>query len=724
MTDPHSAARLRPLPLATILLTAACAAATAPATSAARPDDPPVQTKSTTAAILEGYRDHAALLAAARALAASSGANVEVVPLGTSRGGRELIALHLHDGDAANRPAILVVAGLDGIHLAGAEVALRVAAELVGDATKTKRPDLLKHASVWIVPCVNPDALEATLKGPLVQRGTLRPVDDDRDGAVDEDGPRDLDGDGVVVEMRVKNPPSPYVATLVADPADGRILKAPETGVAAKPFEAPVFAVFTEGDDADHDGRIAEDGVGEVDLDRNFPHRYPEFARDAGPHQLCEPESRALAEFVVAHPEIVAAVTYGRHDSLVKVPEGRDNDATGRTPLVHGGSDVDLYQAIGKLYRDTTGQQRSGGVDHEGSFWIWLADHRGILSVASTVWGRPDLPKPEAPAEGGAGPAAPAAAPAAPAQPPATQPPAPQQPTELRPNAAMEEVASAGDEEEEELHTAGFQSVPASQGPGAQGAPAQGGSAGQGGPAGQGGQGPGAGQGGPPGGGRGGFPGGAGGGRGGRRGGGMNFQARGGPAPAQGSATSDAESADWLAYSDKMRGGVGFVPWHDFLHPVFGMVEIGGFHPLFKWNPPSADLDALASKQVAFLLELVDRLPALTCERPVVTKLADGLVRIETSVTNTGRLPTVTSIGATTRARESVIARISTDLDRVLSGERVRRIESIAPGARIGLEWIVRCPADETIEISIGNHEYGTTVYHVRDAALVEENSR
>ncbi|MBL9118292.1 MAG: hypothetical protein JNL80_00065 [Phycisphaerae bacterium] len=672
-------------------------------------------TSSANVGILDGYRDHAALLTALRSLV---GPNAQIVPIGTSGEGRELLAIRLASGEAAGRPAILITAGLDGLHLAGAEVALRVANELLGADLAARRPDLLTKVTIWIVPCANPDALEATLKGPSAQRGTLRPTDDDRDGTADEDGPRDMDGDGVVVEMRVKNPPAPYIATLVSDSADNRLLKTPETGVAAKPFEPPTYAVFSEGDDGDGDGRIAEDGRGEVDLNRNFPHRYPEFASDAGPHQLSEPESKALAEFVVAHPEIVAAITFGRHDSLVRVPDGRDNDATGRTPLVHGAGDIDLYQGIGKLYRDTTGQARSGSADHEGAFWLWLANHRGLLSVASTIWGRPDLPKPEVPAAPTDA-AAPAPQPAA-ETPPSPPPPADAPPDILRGWSELNvslgmlhdppEANPNAEPHDEDIHPAGFQTVPTGQatqgGPaGAQGAP-------QGAP----------GAGGPPGGGRqGSFPGGAGGGGRGRRGGGGggNFQPRGGPAPTQASATSDAESGEWLAYSDRVRNGVGFIPWHEAVHPLFGVVEIGGFHPLFRLNPPAGELDALAAKQTAFLLELIDRLPSLVVVQPTVTTLGPGLYRIESSVTNAGRLPTMTTTGVMTRARAPVIARLSSDVERIVSGDRVRKLESIAPGARVSLEWIVRAADDETIEFTVGNGEYGITTYRIRQGAVV-----
>jgi cell division septation protein DedD len=704
-TSPTRSHRFALVPLSSLLVGLLVSAA-----SAATPlptVQPTTPAGSIAATILDGYRDAAGLLAGARSL---SGPNVSVVTIGRSREGRDLVAVRLGTSSTTAKPAILITAGLDGLHLAGSEVALRVASTLLSDETLSKRADLFERVTIWIVPCANPDALEATLHGSMPQRGTLRPVDDDRDGAVDEDGPRDIDGDGMVLEMRVKNPAPPYVATLIADPSDARLLKAPETGVAAKGFEAPVYVVLPEGDDVDGDGRIAEDGRGEVDLNRNFPHRYPELTKDAGPNAVSEPESKALADFVLAHPEIVAAITYGRHDSLVKVPEGRDNDATGRTPLVYTAGDIELYQAIGKLYRDTTGQARAGNADNEGNFWLWLADHRGILSVASTVWGRPDLPKPEAPKPEDAKPAETKPAEAKPAETkPADAAPAPT-PAEA-PRVSLGMLHDPDEDEEDELNPAGFQTVPAAgqqvppAGPGGPPGGPPGGGAGPGQRPGQGG--PGAGQGGGRGR-RGGF------------GGGAGFQPRGGPAAPTGSGASDAESAEWLAYSDKMRDGVGFVAWHEVAHPVFGFVEVGGFHPLFKLNPPANEFDALAAKQTAFVLELIDRLPTLAIPTPTVTSLGSGLYRIEASVMNSGRLPTVTAMGVTTRARLPVVARISSGIDSIVNGERVRKIETLAPGARVGLDWIVRAAPDELVTVSIGNVEYGVRSFSVKNGSIVE----
>lgn len=340
--------------------------------------------------LLDGYRGPDEIVASARSLAANHAGIAAVRTLGRSREGREIVLLTV--GSATEgRPALLIVAGLDGTHALGPELALRAAERLASE-----HAELLGRVTVHVVPMANPDALAATRRGPAAVSTTSRPVDDDRDGGADEDPPVDLDGDGAILLMRIKDPPPPYLPTLVVDDKDQRLLRAPDP----LKGERAEYLLLTEAIDADGDGRFGEDGPGGVDLDRNFPHRWPEFAPDAGPFQISEPEAKLLADFVIETPELLGAIVYGRHDTLIAVPDTRDMDATGRTPMVYLAADHAIYQELGKVYRESTGQSRASAGDPSGSFWIWLANHRGLTAVAANGWGRPDAPP--KPAEDGA----------------------------------------------------------------------------------------------------------------------------------------------------------------------------------------------------------------------------------------------------------------------------------------------------------------------------------
>lgn len=358
---------------------------------------------------LDGYLAPDALSAKIAEIAAQHAALVTVIPYGRSAGGKELVALRIGRPAEAGAapPAMIVVAGLDGTHRLGPEIAWRVVERLARD-----HADTLDGRTLFVVPQANPDAAARTFAAPGDPMSrTPRPIDDDRDGRADEDGPDDLDGDGVIALMRVANPAPPAVASLVVDSSEPRLLKAPDP----LKGERPIYRLLVEGIDNDGDGAINEDGPGGVDLDRNFLHRWPEFEDGAGTHPLSEPEALALAQFVIGHPELAAGLTYGRHDNLIKLPRGDGNDVNPAIPLELDAADLALHTELARLYKEATGQTRSGTANVAGSFQSWLYAQRGMPSLAATVWGRPDAradataPKPgEQPAEKPAGEPAPA----------------------------------------------------------------------------------------------------------------------------------------------------------------------------------------------------------------------------------------------------------------------------------------------------------------------------
>ena len=73
------------------------------------------------------YNNHAQLSTRLKNLSSKYAAQASVRSIGKSSGGRDLWLLTLGKGDATKKPAILVVAGLDGTHLAGTELAIQTA---------------------------------------------------------------------------------------------------------------------------------------------------------------------------------------------------------------------------------------------------------------------------------------------------------------------------------------------------------------------------------------------------------------------------------------------------------------------------------------------------------------------------------------------------------------------------------------------------------------------
>ncbi|MSR28079.1 MAG: hypothetical protein EXS03_00690 [Phycisphaerales bacterium] len=535
----------------------------------------------------------AAALESMRAIVASDPARCAIRKIGSSWSGApiEVLVISENAATADERPAVLVVAGIDAERPSSVAVAVEAARKLLAT------PEELKGRTYYIVPCANPDALLDTAKrAPANSARNGRAVDEDRDRRADEDPPRDIDGDGRILVMRRISPGADDPPTHLPDPADPRLMRSPD---AAKDLRA-THSMSIEGLDSDGDGLVAEDAIGGVDFDRNFPHRWKEFDPSAGAYPLSEPETMALARFVIDHPRIVAAVVASRWDNMVVMPDSKAKDITGKSPMTLHGDDQPLWEELGRIWKERSGQTRAQEWDPSGSLALWLYVHRGIPTCATQLWGRPDpspLPPPPVPA-------APESAPPVPA------PPAP-------PKAA------------------------------------------------------------------------------------------------------DEESLQWLLVSDRDQGGRGFVPWAPFDHPTLGKVEIGGFAPGFRTDPPASEIDRLAKALAGIASTLANRRPRCEFANVSARQVTPGLIEIECEVVNTGWLPTATAMGRMNKTPPPIVVRISAPKECLESGRRVTIIDGLAgAGGRQRFKWLVRAQPGERLVIESRWKPQGTTRVSIIDGAV------
>ena len=194
-------------------------------------------------------------------------------------------------------------------------------------------------------PKFNPDGADLALIDDQSLRSTTHPVDDDEDGTADEDPPEDLDGDGWITQMRVPDPEGVWAL----DPTDDRILvRDPERRIGG-----PRYSTMREGVDNDGDGRLNEDGIGGIDMNRNFPRNWERvhLQAGAGDYPLSEPETRAAAEFINAHRNITGIVA-GQHlggASLYRLPSAS-------APSLFPQIDLALILHLGEEYTRSTGR--------------------------------------------------------------------------------------------------------------------------------------------------------------------------------------------------------------------------------------------------------------------------------------------------------------------------------------------------------------------------------
>jgi Zinc carboxypeptidase len=305
--------------------------------------------------------------------------------LAKSLAGRKIWLAELGTGtdeDRQTRPAMLVVAGAEGNDLVGSALVGSWLEGLV--ATYQEDPNLarlLETTTIYAVPRLNPDAAEhffGTPKHETLVNG--KPRDDDHDALVDEDGPEDLNGDGLITSMRVEDKEGQYIL----DSEEDRLL------IEADPLkgEAGRWRYLSEGIDNDRDELWNEDGTGGVNFNRNFPFNQDFFATDAGVHPVCEVETRALADFIVTHPNIGIVLTYGMADNLLKTPDAaKKAPGRGKPMTAIDADDVPYYRALGEFYRETLGLDKElEGTSEPGTFSDWMYFHRGRLSLAVRPW--------------------------------------------------------------------------------------------------------------------------------------------------------------------------------------------------------------------------------------------------------------------------------------------------------------------------------------------------
>lgn len=341
---------------------------------------------------------HAELQQALTDIESAHGQLASLHNLGTSRGGRSLDALRITAvPDAEQAPALLLIANLEGPRVFESGVALHHAQVLTaGYATDERIQALLDSTVVWIVPRANPDAAEGHFDSPGSETwNAASGVDNDRDARVGEDGPMDVNRDGLQTRMRVLDPDGEWMQ----DPTDARVL------VKADKSQGQVgrWKLYDEARDQDGDGQYGEDPMHDTRMDRNFPAGWEEHAAYAGLYPTHEPEVLALCEFVMAQKNLALVVSYDGLDNLVEAPKTVGDRAPAVKRVPPPGvleSDGKLLLELGKRYRKATGNESKGSGELKGSFSLWCYDHRGLFTLDHTLWNMPlEAPKTEEAAE-------------------------------------------------------------------------------------------------------------------------------------------------------------------------------------------------------------------------------------------------------------------------------------------------------------------------------------
>lgn len=595
-----------------------------------------------------GYHDYQTLVHKLQQIAAVNPDITVLKSIGKSAGNKDLWLLQISGrGEALEKQALLVAANLEGDHVVGSEIALGIAGHLIENYGKDERvTEAVDNRTFYIIPRLNPDGAEFFFSVPLMEHpGNLNPRDDDYDWETDEDGPEDLNGDGLITMMRVKDKDGEWMI----DDNDPRLMKKKEDGTPP----GQLYKLYPEGLDNDGDGLYSEDGPGGFDINRNFPHNFGYKSKGFKVYPASEKETRALIDFMTRyvpeyetqpHKNICGILLFSKYDNLAagagiecgtpEFPEVPDKyqaspSMEGRTAFMFGrrGGDDDglqrppqdpqpkktdprdehLFQNISDHYKDITGIKSAESEKPSGSLLEWGYFQFGVPTFSASLWslrddqnGKPSGKK-DASAETESG---------------ESQSP----PSRMAARSAMMPRMTART----------------------------------------------------PGGGR-------------------------------QSDTSDADKK-WLQWIDQQNNGEGFVDWTPFDHPQLGEVEIGGFRPYVKTNPPAEKIPELTRSHAEFTLFLASQFAEIRMTEPEVEKLSSSLFRVKIKLHNIGNLPYAAAMGIRTQNINPIMLQLKFEDDaqmELFGGSKRIELASLPAGGEMEYEWLIVSPAGKKTGFSL-----------------------
>jgi murein tripeptide amidase MpaA len=298
----------------------------------------------------------------------------------------------MQKGDSSKKPGFYIDGNTHASEVTGSAVCIKTIWELVSGYGKdyfiTK---LMDNRTVYINPRVDPDGAELFLTTPENAGGCGRmyPWTEEEwkraEGLVGED----IDGDGHITQMRKMDPNGEWKIS----EADPRFIehRQPEDN------NGPFYRLYTEGMIKNYHGQeiVMAPRKYNLNINRNYPGDFVPHPKQwgAGPYALSEPETRAVADFILSHPNIAGIMTY--HTNGGNLPRVFDDKPDTHFVDINCEKDLEIFKVLGEVATRMTGYRqissyegftRDKRVSRHGCTDGYTYLHHGILGFCMELW--------------------------------------------------------------------------------------------------------------------------------------------------------------------------------------------------------------------------------------------------------------------------------------------------------------------------------------------------
>lgn len=286
-------------------------------------------------------------------------------------------------GKALDKPAFHIDGNTHAGEVTGSMAAMHAIDVLLNGYGEDKViTTILDRMTIYVVPRISPDGAETYLTTPYSIRSVNR-VHNPQEGGVRNE---DLDGDGVIRMMRI---PTPYGAWK-------KDKENPSLMVRRDPSDADgeFYDIYPEGQFEPFVGdenlkKKKEDWT--LDFNRNYPYGwFPENRQaGAGKYPLSNPETKAMADWVIEHPNICGVSTNHTSGGVILYPPGTKSASAANQ------KDIKQFIEIANMGKEELGYEPLNIYDSfiadpqnydSGAFDDWCYQSQGIVAYTVELW--------------------------------------------------------------------------------------------------------------------------------------------------------------------------------------------------------------------------------------------------------------------------------------------------------------------------------------------------